>query len=110
MRAIGRRTGRESIEALAWTWCGLDARPSSSCTTRTTFEAIDHCRAAGVQIIIAINKVDLPLADVPQGGQAGHRLRQWPTVTRQRLYLHGHKRRRMATMVPRRTCIEAKRC
>ena len=30
----------------------------------TTFEAIDHCRAAGVQIIIAINKVDLPLADV----------------------------------------------
>ncbi|MGB0152800.1 MAG: translation initiation factor IF-2 [Verrucomicrobiales bacterium] len=30
----------------------------------TTFEAIDHCRAAGVQIIIAINKVDLPRADV----------------------------------------------
>lgn len=30
----------------------------------TTFEAIDHCRAAGVQIIIAINKVDLTLADV----------------------------------------------
>ncbi|MBP83665.1 MAG: translation initiation factor IF-2 [Verrucomicrobiales bacterium] len=30
----------------------------------TTFEAIDHCRAAGVTIIIAINKVDLPRADV----------------------------------------------
>lgn len=30
----------------------------------TTFEAIDHCRAAGVQIIIAINKVDLSRADV----------------------------------------------
>ena len=41
MRAIGRRTGRESIEALAWTWCGLDARPSSSRTTRATSEAID---------------------------------------------------------------------
>ncbi|MEX2580407.1 MAG: translation initiation factor IF-2 [Verrucomicrobiales bacterium] len=30
----------------------------------TTFEAIDHCRAAGVTIIVAINKVDLPAADV----------------------------------------------
>ena len=30
----------------------------------TTFEAIDHCRAAGVTIIIAINKVDLDRADV----------------------------------------------
>lgn len=30
----------------------------------TTFEAIDHCRAAGVTIIVAINKVDLPRADV----------------------------------------------
>ncbi len=30
----------------------------------TTFEAIDHCRAAGVTIIIAINKIDIPRADV----------------------------------------------
>lgn len=30
----------------------------------TTFEAIDHCKAAGVTIIIAINKVDLDRADV----------------------------------------------
>ena len=30
----------------------------------TTFEAIDHCRAAGVTIIVAINKVDLPRADL----------------------------------------------
>ncbi|MEM9015585.1 MAG: translation initiation factor IF-2 [Verrucomicrobiota bacterium] len=30
----------------------------------TTFEAIDHCRAAGVTIIVAINKVDLDRADV----------------------------------------------
>ncbi len=30
----------------------------------TTFEAIDHCKAAGVTIIIAINKIDLPGADV----------------------------------------------
>ncbi len=30
----------------------------------TTFEAIDHCRAAGVTIIIAINKVDLDRADL----------------------------------------------
>lgn len=30
----------------------------------TTLEAIDHCRAAGVTIIIAINKVDLPAADL----------------------------------------------
>ncbi|MCB1236842.1 MAG: translation initiation factor IF-2 [Verrucomicrobiae bacterium] len=30
----------------------------------TTLEAIDHCRAAGVTIIVAINKVDLPRADV----------------------------------------------
>jgi len=30
----------------------------------TTFEAIDHCRAAGVSIVVAINKVDLPRADV----------------------------------------------
>lgn len=30
----------------------------------TTFEAIDHCRAAGVQILVAINKIDLPGADV----------------------------------------------
>ena len=30
----------------------------------TTIEAIDHARAAGVEIIVAINKVDLPHADV----------------------------------------------
>ena len=30
----------------------------------TTFEAIDHARAAGVTIIVAINKVDLARADV----------------------------------------------
>ena len=30
----------------------------------TTFEAIDHCKAAGVTIIVAINKVDLARADV----------------------------------------------
>lgn len=30
----------------------------------TTMEAIDHCRAAGTPIIVAINKVDLPRADV----------------------------------------------
>lgn len=30
----------------------------------TTFEAIDHCRAADVSIIVAINKVDLDRADV----------------------------------------------
>lgn len=30
----------------------------------TTFEAIDHCKAAGVTIIVAINKVDLVRADV----------------------------------------------
>ncbi len=30
----------------------------------TTFEAIDHCRAAGVTIIIAINKIDLARADL----------------------------------------------
>ncbi len=30
----------------------------------TTFEAIDHCKAAGVTIIVAINKIDLPRADV----------------------------------------------
>jgi translation initiation factor IF-2 len=30
----------------------------------TTFEAIDHCRAADVSIIVAINKVDLARADV----------------------------------------------
>jgi translation initiation factor IF-2 len=30
----------------------------------TTFEAIDHCRAAGVTIIVAINKIDMPRADV----------------------------------------------
>ncbi len=30
----------------------------------TTFEAIDHCRAAGVTIIVAINKVDLDRADL----------------------------------------------
>lgn len=30
----------------------------------TTFEAIDHCKAAGVTIIIAINKVDLDRADL----------------------------------------------
>lgn len=30
----------------------------------TTFEAIDHCKAAGVTIIVAINKVDLDRADV----------------------------------------------
>ncbi len=30
----------------------------------TTLEAIDHCRAAGVTIIVAINKVDLDRADV----------------------------------------------
>jgi len=29
----------------------------------TTFEAIDHCRAAGVTIIVAINKIDLDRAD-----------------------------------------------
>jgi translation initiation factor IF-2 len=30
----------------------------------TTFEAIDHCKAAGVTIIVAINKCDLPRADL----------------------------------------------
>ncbi len=30
----------------------------------TTFEAIDHCRAAGVTIIVAINKIDLDRADL----------------------------------------------
>lgn len=30
----------------------------------TTYEAIDHCRAAGVTIIVAINKVDLVRADI----------------------------------------------
>ncbi len=30
----------------------------------TTLEAIDHCRAAGVTMMVAINKVDLPRADV----------------------------------------------
>lgn len=30
----------------------------------TTLEAIDHCRAAGVTMIVAINKVDLPAADL----------------------------------------------
>ncbi|MCB1230447.1 MAG: translation initiation factor IF-2 [Verrucomicrobiae bacterium] len=30
----------------------------------TTIEAIDHCRAADVTIMVAINKVDLPRADV----------------------------------------------
>ncbi len=30
----------------------------------TTLEAIDHCRAAGVTIVVAINKVDIPRADV----------------------------------------------
>jgi len=30
----------------------------------TTFEAIDHCRAAAVTIIVAINKIDLPRADL----------------------------------------------
>lgn len=30
----------------------------------TTLEAIDHCRAANVTIMVAINKVDLPRADV----------------------------------------------
>ncbi len=30
----------------------------------TTYEAIDHCRAAGVSIIVAINKVDLARADL----------------------------------------------
>ena len=30
----------------------------------TTFEAIDHCKAAGVTIIVEINKVDLARADV----------------------------------------------
>ena len=30
----------------------------------TTMEAIDHCRAADVTILVAINKVDLPRADV----------------------------------------------
>ncbi len=30
----------------------------------TTLEAIDHCRAADVTIMVAINKVDLPRADV----------------------------------------------
>ncbi|MCL4109300.1 UNVERIFIED_CONTAM: hypothetical protein GTU68_019728 [Idotea baltica] len=30
----------------------------------TTLEAIDHCRAAGVSIIIAINKIDLDRADL----------------------------------------------
>src|SRR5690606_28393975 len=30
----------------------------------TTLEAIDHCKAAGVTIIVAINKVDLPRADL----------------------------------------------
>ncbi|MDF1755905.1 MAG: translation initiation factor IF-2 [Verrucomicrobiales bacterium] len=30
----------------------------------TTLEAIDHCRAADVPIIVAINKVDLPRADL----------------------------------------------
>lgn len=30
----------------------------------TTLEAIDHCRAADVPIIVAINKIDLPRADL----------------------------------------------
>ncbi len=30
----------------------------------TTFEALNHARAAGVKIVIAINKVDLPRADI----------------------------------------------
>ncbi|MBU6180289.1 MAG: translation initiation factor IF-2, partial [Verrucomicrobia bacterium] len=30
----------------------------------TTFEAIDHCKAAAVTIIVAINKCDLPRADL----------------------------------------------
>ena len=30
----------------------------------TTLEAIDHCRAAGVPMIVAINKIDLPTADL----------------------------------------------
>ncbi len=30
----------------------------------TTFEAIDHCRAADVPIIVAVNKIDLPAADL----------------------------------------------
>ena len=30
----------------------------------TTLEAIDHCRAAGVSIIVAINKIDLDSADL----------------------------------------------
>jgi len=30
----------------------------------TTHEAIDHCRAANVPIVVAINKVDLPAADL----------------------------------------------
>jgi len=30
----------------------------------TTHEAIDHCKAAGVTVIVAINKCDLPRADI----------------------------------------------
>ena len=30
----------------------------------TTQEALDHCRAADVPIIVAINKIDLPRADL----------------------------------------------
>lgn len=29
----------------------------------TTIEAINHCKAAGVEIIVAVNKIDLPSAD-----------------------------------------------
>jgi len=28
-----------------------------------TVEAIDHARAAGVPIVVAVNKIDLPTAD-----------------------------------------------
>lgn len=32
----------------------------------TTIEAIDHAKAAGVQIVVAINKVDLPTANIDE--------------------------------------------
>ena len=46
-----------------------------------TEEAISHARAAEVPIVVALNKIDLPGADVqrvkPQLGQAGMELEEW---------------------------------
>ena len=72
-----------------------------------TVEALNHAKAAGVPIVVAVNKIDKPDADADQGPRPAHRVRPGARGVRRRRDVRrrlGQGRAPTSTSCSRRSC------